>query len=177
MKKLLNLWLILAVVIGMGLPAWAETPFNQSELDKFLSDFPVFMQFMAAQGSQIESSSSPETWKAMQIDGKMQAFLSGKGWDTHRFFYVASHVTSGLMAVTVQGRAPEIHAQLEAQKSAILDNPQIPEAMKQQLVAQMQSSMTQTASLASAGDKLPPQEMALIKAQKDRITDTFSKVQ
>lgn len=168
---------VLLVGLLLSVPAGAQAPFNLKELNQFLTDFPGFVQFMEDKGQEIEGGNRPETWKSMQIDRSMREFLSDTGWNADRFFYLASHVATGLMATEVRDRAPEIQAQLQAQKEAILGNPQIPEEMKQQLLAQMQSGMAQAGTLQTVGDDLPPDEMALIKANKDRINDLFSSLE
>ena len=169
--------MLIALLAATPLLAEGETPFNLKEMNKFLEDFPDYARLMQEQGHAIEQSGSPETWKALQADQKMRSFLSNKGWDTQRFFYVASHVTTGVMAVQMQEKTPELGAQIEAQKAAILNNPQIPAAMKEQVLAQMQVGAAQVEAAKAAGENLPPQEMQLITSHKDRIMERLSRVE
>jgi len=177
MRKGLWFGLLVALVWMTCPPAMAESPFNLKELDKFLADFPGFVRFSEEQGEAIGADTRPGMWTSLKMNDEIKGFLDKKGWDFERFFYMASHVTAGLMAAEVRAQGPEIIAQMEAQMAAIANNPQIPDAMKQQLMAQMQSGMTQAGAVGAAGDDLPPQEMDLILKHKARIRKAFERAE
>ena len=154
-------------------PAAAQAPFDAAELDRFLTALPQYLKFLEQQGDAIENIQSPDAWTAQAVGQKIQNYLAERGWDAQRFYYVAGHVAKGLAAAMVGERSPEMQQEMAASMAMIRDNPSLSQAMKDQMMAQMQNAMAQTRELESTAEDLPPQEMGLLRTNLKRIKNAF----
>jgi len=168
---------ILAAAVWLLVPCSARAedprPFSGKELDKLLSDLPGFVSFMNAEEKTIGDAGDPTVWQSLQLSRRMLEYLEKRGWKPERFFYVVSHVSVGLAAVTMEENAPRVQAQLAESQKAIQENPMISPEMKRQLLDQMQQGAEQTRQMDRVGQDLPAEELALIRKNKARIVETF----
>jgi len=166
---------LIVLVCVCAAPARAEAPkpFDRAELEKLISDLPGFMAFMKTQEQAIEDANDPDTWQALQASSLMTSYLRSKGWSPERFFYVVSHVSTGLAAVHLEDQAPEIQRQLSESRAEILSNPALSTEMKQQILSQMEQGAAGVSQLPQVGRDLPASELALIRANQERLTQLF----
>lgn len=165
--------LCLVLLPGALLAQSQQSPFTLEELNRFLADFPQFLAHMEEQGHMVENTANPDAWKAAEMRDIYTDYVQSKGWSVERFSYVASHVSQGLVAAEVRTRTPEIESQLAEARESIMSNPSMSQAMKQQMLAQLEQSMAQTRELEKTGEDIPQSEMALIQSNKDRIRKVF----
>lgn len=150
-----------------------QKPFNAAELDKFINDYPKIVDYLEEHGEEMDYAEDPDSWQAMRMNKKFTDYVDGLGWSPERLGYVASHVSQGIAALEMKGHGPEMRAQLEEARQAIMSNPNMSAEMKQQMMAQMEQSMAMADDMEESGKKLPPSEMALIKSNRQRILDAF----
>lgn len=156
-----------------AIPALAQTPtpFTQAELERFLADYPAVTQFLEAQGQEGGALEPGFIQDARQTKA-FTDFLSQRGWDVQRFFYVTQQVGSGVVALQLSEQGSRIQREYEQTKAEILKSPDLTPAQKQQFLAQMEEAMAQSRAMGDAS-RLAPGEMALIKANKARIFKTL----
>lgn len=150
-----------------------QSPFNSSELNSFLSDFPEVVLYLEERGQLFEQNADADRWESGNAGAEFRDFLEAKGWDPERFGYVSSHVAQGLAVLEMQRRAPDMQAQLEEARQAIMNEPNLSADMKKQMLEQLDQSMAQSQGLEQAGNELPASEMTLIEANQERIRQAF----
>jgi hypothetical protein len=155
-------------VAGQG-----QKPFNASELDKFINDYPKIVDYLEEHGEDMDYADDPDSWQAVRMNEKFVDYVRDLGWSPERLGYVGSHVARGVAALEMKGHGPEMRAQLEEARKAIMSNPSMSEQMKRQMLAQMEQSMAMTDDVEESGKDLPPSEMALIQANRERILKAF----
>ena len=144
-----------------------QKPFTGTELNKFMADWPGFSKWAESIGKKFDHAATPMA--GMQYGKDIQDYLTGKGWQTERFFYILSHVAYGLSALQTQQAMPEVVAQLEAQKKQIMESPDIPESQKQTLLSQLDESIKQTGGIPQQYEDIPASELDLIRNNMEKL--------
>ena len=168
-----RLGLPVLVLLLFCVPALAQTltPFSQSELDKYLIDYPAVVKFLDEQGGGMEAQ-QPDMLADIRMTKEFEGFLGSKGWNTQRFLYVTRQLASGIVALQMADQGPRIQSEFEQTKAEIMKSPDLTPEQKKQFLAQMEQSMAQTKAMGDASN-LAPGELALIKANKGKIFKTF----
>jgi hypothetical protein len=164
---------LIGILLGGALVVWAQGPFTAGELDRFIDDWPGFASMLESQGQALEAEQISSLAQGLQLNQKVQSYLSGRGWTPDRFMYMASHVSAGLFSQIMAQKQPEIQAGMAQAKAEIMNNPDIPAEMKQQLLAQMEAGLAQTQQMGKPMAELPQQELDLIAARLERIKAAF----
>jgi hypothetical protein len=165
------LWVGFLVAFGaMAKDFEDQKPFNQSELQKFVDDWPGFAKWAEEKGEKYHQS--PTAAEGYAFSKEMESYFNKIGWKPERFFYVYHHVSAGLVAIEMKDQAQQSSAELEAQKAAIMANPDIPADQKKQILDQL-NQMTSATGNQQLGVEIPPEEMRLIRANKDMLMDLF----
>jgi hypothetical protein len=165
---------LVAMLVVLWAPAtWAESPFSAGELDRFINDWPGFATMMESEGKALDAQQIPNLAKGMHLNQKLKSYLSGRGWGIERFMYMASHVSVGLASLMMAQQQPKIEAGMSQAKAEIMNNPDIPDEMKQQLLAQLEAGMGQTQQMSQKADDLPQQELDLIAGRLEQIKTAF----
>lgn len=182
-KKFSGVCVLLVMIYLLTLtPAFAQIddqkPFSKAELTKFMADWPQFASWAEKKGEHYSDVKDPDAWIGMKYSAEMQSYLKKNGWKAERFFYILHHVVIGLMKLQMEELSPQMNQQLEAQIDMIKKDPNIPEAQKQQMIASMEASLAQTKQVnENFKEEIPAQEMALIKADKDKLMKVFEMAQ
>lgn len=168
-----RLGLPVLVLLLFCVPALAQTlkPFSQSELDKYLIDYPAVVKFLDEQGGGMEAQ-QPDMLADIRMTKEFEGFLGSKGWNTQRFLYVTRQLASGIVALQMADQGPRIQSEFEQTKAEIMKSPDLTPEQKKQFLAQMEQSMAQTKAMGDAS-KLAPGELALIKTNKGKIFKAF----
>lgn len=134
-------------------PPLEQTPFTQSELDRFVADYPGFTQWLGKHHTLSgEARHTPWMMSGMRFDPAFPALLKEKGWNPERFFYVLNHVNTGLMLATTEKNQAEAQARLAKEQKE-----------QEARAAQEQQKMRQ--EISAANEKMREQ----LKAQKEQI--------
>ena len=94
-----------------------QAPFDGSELSKFMSDYPDFVSWAREAGEMYGSIEDPNVVQSMALSESLQSYVSSLGWDTERFFYMMTHVASGLSAVMMEEAGVDMAAQMAAMQN------------------------------------------------------------
>lgn len=168
---------VLLVALFLTLTGYAQatestdpTPFTQTELDKFLKDYPSLTQWLGQQNSTARNINNPWIMASMRYNQEFTTILKEKNWQPDRFFYLLNHINTGLlmnasenMQAETQERLAkeqqenqtktakqqkkinqEITAANQRQQAQIRNNPNIPPVEKQRILNQMNRTTAQT---------------------------------
>lgn len=169
---LIFVFMVCAAAMATGAGFSGQKPFTQDELNRFMKDWPPFTQWAESKGEEYDKIQAPA--EGMRWSREMTQYLGKRGWKPERFFYVVSHVASGLAAVEMRQQAPGIASQLKAQKAMIESNPDIPAEQKKMMISQMEQAMGQTAQLKDQGKDIPAEEMELIRGNRQALKEVLA---
>lgn len=154
--------------------AMAQEPFDKKEMNRLIETMPGWLQLVETLGQDLDDPSDPSAWEALMDAKRIQNYLADQGWsDTDRFLYVASHAAMGLGALLAQETQPQMRAEIEESRREIMNNPQLSQEMKEQLLAALEQAQAQMTGLQDMAQNVPPDEMALIKANRNRLEEVF----
>ncbi len=167
---------LLWCVFLAAVPAAAgQPPFNEAELNKFAAEWPLFVRWAHQKGEAFEKIKDPSAMQAAALGQEVKNYLQNRGWQPERFFYVASHVAAGLMAAEAGPASTQAAVQLEAQRQVILNNPQLSEVQKKQILAQIDQAIAEAKKAdQTAAAEIPAQEMSLIQTHRQRLLAIIS---
>lgn len=177
-KKFFISLLFCFFLLGAGAPAMGQIqPFHDEELKKFMVDMPKLMNWMLEKGTRYENYDYVAGFRRGKYGAFMDEILEVLGWkDPERFFYIFEHITLGLAAIEAETTHSELETTLKEQRKMILEDPDIPEDQKKQLVSDLQASL---GLLVEAYKELVVnrQEMALIQIHEDELNEAFAKLE
>ncbi len=172
---------VLSVVFlsGWSAQVYAENqaPFDESELNRFLSDL-TDIPGLASGGMQkmeaVKQGKSPDTEFMNQDMETANTAIKKKGWDVNRFYYVFGHVMMVTAVETLDRITQNVSPQMEEAVKAIKENPQLSGEQKEQMLRQMGEGMagvnTDIKDLkAKVKDEVPASEQHLIKSNYSTI--------
>nr|CAX83924.1 uncharacterized protein [uncultured bacterium] len=173
MKKQLVAALLgmLALAVAGNAPArevTEQTAFNTTEMEKFIADYPGLLKWLGKQNPLYENQRSPWIMSGMRYDKGFTSRLKEQGWEADRFFYLLSHINTGLTINASEKMKAEAQARMEQQKKeSEARNAKNQEQMNKQIA---EANQRMAAQLAEAKEQIrtnphiPPQE-------KQRILD------
>jgi hypothetical protein len=140
--------------------AWTkEKPFSQTEFEKFTNDLPPFVKWLREQKARGGINRE-----------KSSFFLSNKGWEPKRFFYIYSHVMAA-----VQDVSPVVE-QLEEEKRAISEIKDLEPRVKKEIMDKIDKAISdQRKSRDSYA--LPEQEKKIIAPRKSSLLKLFKSLE
>ncbi|MGM0643815.1 MAG: hypothetical protein ACQETC_08585 [Thermodesulfobacteriota bacterium] len=172
---------VLSVVFlsGWSAQVYAENqaPFDESELNRFLSDL-TDIPGLASGGMQkmeaVKQGKSPDTEFMNQDMETANTAIKKKGWDVNRFYYVFGHVMMVTAVETLDRITQNVSPQMEEAVKAIKENPQLSGEQKEQMLRQMGEGMTGVDTdikdlKAKVKDEVPASEQNLIKSNYSTI--------
>ncbi|MBF0296711.1 MAG: hypothetical protein HQL96_16125 [Magnetococcales bacterium] len=165
------LWIALLGLTGSAATASTteQTPFTKAEMEKFLTDYPNFLQWLAKRNARFESLHSPWLMSGMRYDKEFTARLTENKWDPDRFFYLLNHINTGLLLTASEKMEAESKARMEQDRKemqAQTDKHQ--QEMQQRMKAdnqEMQKQMAAQKEWIRTNPHLPPQEKQRLLAQ------------
>ena len=172
LRILLPALLILMLAVGS---AWAQPqeqePFNATELNKFLGDYPDFIKWTENHHEEWKQLESTPMKAGMKVSQDVLGFAREKGWDPpQRFFYVMGQVSAGIAQIKMPQMASDMSGMLKQQRKMIADNPNIPAAQKKEALADIDKALAEAAKQGPMeGPTVHPEEMALIRANQQEI--------
>lgn len=174
MKKSILSLMLIAVFLVSGLSmAWAQQeqqqPFDAKELSKFLGDWPKFKDWAVKQGQ----DAGVDALQAMQFNHSVMNFVKKLGWKPERFFYVMGNVAAGFGALQSKAASSQASEQIKAQREMIMNNPNMTDEQKKQILASMDQSQQAMAQAQNMSANIPKSEMNLIKAKSEAIKKVF----
>ncbi len=149
-----------------------QAPFDNSELGQFMETWPGFIEWAEEHGE--EYGDVDTAAEAQACSQELLSYLSGKGWTGNRFFYVSHQVALGLAALETEENNPKLNAEMDQAIQEIMNNPDIPPAQKDQMLAMMKTSQGQMNQIQEMQENIPPQEMALITANRAKLKEIMS---
>ncbi|MBF0339944.1 MAG: hypothetical protein HQL95_03155 [Magnetococcales bacterium] len=153
-----------------------QTPFNKTELDKFLADYPGFTQWVGKQNNLSDPVRNPWVLSGMRFDKGFTALLKEKGWEPERFFYLLNHVNTGLSMVASEKSQADAQARMDREQKEheariAKDRQKMQqdmEAANQRMKEQLKAQQEQI----RANPYIPPHEKQRILEQMNRGIST-----
>ncbi len=171
MRRVVFAGLIAGLVMGFAVVAsadQAEAPFTARELDKFLDDWPRFVQWAEERGRSLDALSGPAAIFSVLPGYDGGAFLRGLGWEPERFYYVSAHAWMALLVIETREKAPEMIAGIEMAIASIRDNPRLTAAQKREAIAEFEEVKAMFMGLDSVFE-VDESEVSLVQTRKDRV--------
>ncbi|MBF0180388.1 MAG: hypothetical protein HQM03_10240 [Magnetococcales bacterium] len=177
MKKQFVALLLWVALLGLtGSPATAstneQTPFTKTEMEKFITDYPNFIQWLSKRNSRFESLHSPWLMAGMRYDKEFTARLAENKWDPDRFFYLLNHINTGLLLTASEKMEAEAKARMEQDRKEMqTQSDQQQQEMRQRTKddnQEMQKQMAAHQAQIRANPYIPPQEKQRILAQMNQ---------
>ena len=139
-------------------------PFTQSELERFLHDWPAFTGWAETRGEELDQSGNEDDWTR-----EAASFVSGLGWDHERFFYVAHQCAVGISGLAMEEQGPAIMAELAEARNQILADQTMTDEQKQQMLQMLEQSQGGMTDMQDMQEHVAPQELALIQSRQKEI--------
>ncbi|MEO5331769.1 MAG: hypothetical protein H7839_07070 [Magnetococcus sp. YQC-5] len=174
------LW-VLVLSFGSSVGAMEPTeqpPFNKTEMDKFLTDYPEFTEWLTKQNAHVDTKRNPWIMAGMRFDKAFTARLKEKQWDPDRFFYLLNHINTGLLLTASEKLQSEAQARMAQEQQA--NNAQMQknqQQMQQEMADANQRARDQLAARQEQirlNPNIPPFEKQRMLAQMNRNASTFT---
>ena len=165
------------LVLLVALPVWAgdPQPFTAPELDKFTADWPKFVTWAREHGEDFDRPQARDSIFEELLGRRATEFIASLGWETDRFGYVLERVTALLAGLNMEEHRDKIKAAHEAERIEIENNPNLTAADRAERLAGLEESWTQMEKYQALLKEAAPQEMELIRANKDKLMKILKK--
>jgi len=137
----------------------AQPPLSAAELDRFMADYPAYRDWIR------ENVVSSEA----DYSAPIAAHLKSIGWENDRYFHVLSAVTARLAELSGQQGMDEALKQMRADRDRLKDNPNLPPADKEALLAEIDKELGVAPEASDFDSGLTAPEKKLIDARKDAL--------
>jgi hypothetical protein len=149
--------------------AAAEKAFGKMELEKFLRDFPGFIEKVRQAGRQEALSSMVRRPETLASEPAIQAAAKEAGWEPPRFIYVLRHVTFAAKALLTGGMGDERLAMLRRRRD------EAAQAQDQELVQELERALVEHEESVNATHAIPKSELLLMQRRKAELKMVLEK--
>ncbi|MBF0438174.1 MAG: hypothetical protein HQL93_03540 [Magnetococcales bacterium] len=184
------LWGLAFFLAGSGGAAekMEQSPFTNTELEQFITDYPTFTQWSSKQNPMVDTMHGSWVLAGLRYNKDFITYLKEKKWDPERFFYMLNHINTGLLVNAAEKKQAEMKAQTEknqqksqqemaasnqrmraqmaVQQEQIRTNPYIHPAQKERILASMKTS---SASLNAGPVSMNEQQNNWFNSQEQAI--------
>jgi hypothetical protein len=176
---------LLVLFTAAAMAADNRPEITSSTLDKYLKVLPGIVALF--QKADTSGSTGMEgltgALQGSQLSSKLTSYLSKNGWKAEEFAGVHGIVTSATSYLVAKPELAKAQKQMAAKKKEMMADPNIPEAVKKQMLTMMeQQGGGNTGSGGNTGfmgqmedvvKDLSPSELKLLEANKDRIIKVY----
>jgi hypothetical protein len=169
--------LLLAVVLfAIAILATSKEPpkpiLKKGDVERFIKTFPLLKNDFEKFGAKYETKSGDVTIpEAMKASSEFLAILKKHGWDEH-FFQKAGTIMTGYSLIQYGKHMSKAQAEYEKALKDIESNPDIPEAMKEQLKAQLTAAKGMMQRPGDVLKNIHPEDILLIKPHLEALKKT-----
>ncbi|PLX74207.1 MAG: hypothetical protein C0614_12125 [Desulfuromonas sp.] len=168
MKKLAILSALMILLFSAAATAQPQfegmSPFTKTELTRFIQDWPAFVSWADERGEAYGDKENGYIWSS-----QVTRWLDQHGWQPERMFYVAYRCATGMASILLDEQAPEVEAGMAEAQMAIMNNPSLSAAQREQMLAMFRQSQSSYQQARELDTTIPPQEMALIRHYSEQI--------
>ena len=164
---------LLAIAIAAPVVADEERPpFSETELEKFLEDWPRFTEWADERGRSLESISSPSMLMGAALSFDAGSFLESRGWEPERFYYVAGRSWMAVLVLEARDQAPEMIAGIDGAIKEVRNEPDLTPEQKAEMIAEFEEMKAMFMGIDSYFE-VDAGELELVKARRDRVKDVL----
>lgn len=179
MRKIISILILTALIASPAMGADARPEITSSTLDKYLKVLPGFVALFqnADSGGAKGMDGLMGALQGSQLSSKLTSYLAKNGWKADEFAGVHGIVTSATSYLVAKPELAKAQKQMAAQKKEMMADPNIPESVKNQMVAMMEQQAGGQGSFMGQMEEvvkdLSPSELKLLEDNKDRIVNVY----
>lgn len=185
MKQIISSLTLLVLFTTTAIAADNRPEITSSTLDKYLKVLPGIVALFqkADTGESTGMEGLMGALQGSQLSSMFTSYLSKNGWTAEEFAGVHGVIASATSYLVAKPELAKAQKQMAAKKKEMMADPNIPEAVKKQMLTMMeQQSGGKTGSGGETGfmgqmedvvKDLSPSELKLLEANKDRIMKVY----
>ena len=159
-------------------PAWTgnRRPVSALELDRFMVDWPRFVNWAREHGEEFDRPEAPDTIFEELLGLRATEFIKSMGWEKNRFSQVLERITAVLSGLNMRAHRDKIKAAHGAERIEIENNPNLTESDRSGRLAALEESWNQLEKYEALLGEADPGEVELIRINQEKLMEILKKV-
>ena len=162
--------------IAQGEDPPTRKPFDETEFNRFMSDYPTLSQWLANKMPNQGTANNPWVMSGVRYNETFIKQLRSMNWDADRFFYLLDRINMGLLTSQAKENRAAFKQALEQQREEMQSRmtarqQKFEEQMREQIRSSAETAQQQWAAQRArivANPYIPPMQKQRILAQMDQ---------